>query len=58
MADLTLRELGTDPKGSALTNAEIDGNFLELQDRIAQLQQSLPAQIADGAFMAAIIYGG
>ena len=57
MTDLVLRELGEAPKGAPLTNAEIDGNFVALDASITQLAQSVPLQIADAAFMAAIIYG-
>lgn len=57
MTDLVLRELGEAPKGAPLTNAEIDGNFVALDTSITQLAQSVPLQIADTAFMAAIIYG-
>jgi len=52
--NITTRELGDSPKGVGLTNAEIDQNFLNVK---TEIEVSLPQQILDGAFMAAIIYG-
>jgi hypothetical protein len=54
MIDIVTREIGDNPKGSGLSNAEIDQNFLNLK---AEIEVSVPQQILDGAFMAAIIYG-
>lgn len=57
MTVLVLREAGPNPKGFPLTNGEVDGNFVALDQTITTLVQALPLQIADAAFMAAIIYG-
>ena len=60
MLAITTRE----SKGAALTTVELDSNFTGLaaastatDNVVTALVQSLPAQIADAAFMAAIIYG-
>lgn len=35
---LTTRETGPDAKGTPLTNAEVDNNFIQLQEKIVELQ--------------------
>lgn len=57
MATIVTRQVGATAKNALLTNAEMDQNFINLNDAVVQIEQSLPQQIADIAFMAAIIYG-
>lgn len=57
MAELTTRVLGPTPKNSPLTNAEVDQNFLNLNDQIEQTEQSIEPIASDVALVLAIALG-
>lgn len=44
MVEITTRDFGSNPKGAALTNEEVDTNFLNLQAGIEEAKADAEAQ--------------
>jgi hypothetical protein len=57
MVDLTLREQGASPKGSPLTNSEVDDNFIALNDELTRVNQSIPVIANEEALILSIALG-
>lgn len=53
MVELTTRDFGPNPKGAALTNEEVDSNFLNLNEGLDQVQQ----EASDVALVMSIALG-
>lgn len=56
-ADIVTRETGATAKGSPLTNAEVDQNFINLRDRIEVAKVEAVAQADADALALAIALG-
>jgi hypothetical protein len=56
-ASLTLRQEGSSPKGTPLTNAEVDNNFIALSDEIQQVEESIASIANAEALILAIALG-
>jgi hypothetical protein len=57
MVDLTLREEGASPKGSPLTNSEVDNNFIALNDELTRVDQSIAVIANEEALILSIALG-
>jgi len=57
MVDLTLREQGVSPKGSPLTNSEVDDNFIALNDELTRVDQSIAVIANEEALILSIALG-
>ncbi|MDB9857768.1 hypothetical protein OAC63_05210 [Amylibacter sp.] len=57
MVDLTLREEGTSPKGTPLTNSEVDNNFIALNDELTRVDQSIAVIANEEALILSIALG-
>jgi hypothetical protein len=57
MTDIVTREVGTTAKGSPLTNAEVDQNFINLNDRVEEVNQTIEPVASDIALVLAIALG-
>jgi hypothetical protein len=57
MAELTTRVLGDSPKNAPLTNAEVDQNFISLNQELLQTEQSIEPIASDVALVLAIALG-
>ena len=57
MVALTTRVLGDSPKNAPLTNVEVDQNFLSLNDKLEELDQSLLPVATDVALVLSIALG-
>lgn len=56
-ATIVTRTTGTTAKGSPLTNAEVDQNFINLRDRIEEVQSETSSQATVDALVLAIALG-
>jgi hypothetical protein len=57
MVDITTRVLGTTPKNSPLTNQEVDQNFLNLKQKVEEVDQSILPVANDVALVLSIALG-
>ena len=57
MAEIVTREVGATAKGSPLTNAEVDQNFIYLNDRVEEVNDSIEGVANDVALVLAIALG-
>lgn len=57
MAEIVTREVGATAKGSPLTNAEVDQNFINLNDRVEEVNDSIEGVANDVALVLAIALG-
>jgi len=57
MAEIVTREVGATAKGSPLTNAEVDQNFINLNDRVEEVNDSIEGVASDVALVLAIALG-
>ena len=57
MAEIVTREVGATAKGAPLTNAEVDQNFINLNDRVEQVNDSIEGVANDVALVLAIALG-
>jgi len=57
MVDLTLRQEGASPKGSPLTNKEVDDNFINLNTELAATSASIQPTAQEEALILAIALG-
>lgn len=55
--NLTLREEGTSPKGTPLTNSEVDNNFIALSDELERVDESIAVIANEEALILAIALG-
>ncbi len=55
--NLTLRVEGESPKGSPLTNSEIDNNFIALNDELQRVDESIAVIANEEALILAIALG-
>ena len=55
--ELTLRQEGDSPKGSPLTNSEVDNNFIALKDEIQRVDESIAVIANEEALILAIALG-
>ena len=56
-AQITTREIGDTAKGAPLTNAEVDQNFINLRDRVEEVNDSIEGVANDVALVLAIALG-
>jgi hypothetical protein len=56
-ASLTLRQEGSSPKGTPLTNKEVDDNFIALNDEIDRVEESIAVVSNQEALILAIALG-
>lgn len=57
MTDIVTREVGPTAKGAPLTNAEIDQNFINLNDRVEEVNSSIDGRANDVALELVIALG-
>lgn len=57
MAEIITREVGATAKGSPLTNAEVDQNFINLNEQIEEAQASIEPIANDVALVLSIALG-
>lgn len=57
MAEILTREVGATAKGSPLTNAEVDQNFINLNERVEEVNDSIEGVANDVALVLAIALG-
>lgn len=57
MAEIVTREVGATAKGSPLTNAEVDQNFINLNERVEEVNDSIEGVANDVALVLAIALG-
>lgn len=57
MVDLTLRQEGPTPKGSPLTNSEVDNNFIALNNELQRVDESIAVIANEQALILAIALG-
>lgn len=57
MAEITTRVVGPTAKGSPLTNAEVDQNFINLNEHIQDTQDSIEPIANDVALVLSIALG-
>lgn len=57
MTDIVTREVGPTAKNEPLTNAEVDQNFINLNDRVEQVDASIEGVASDVALVLAIALG-
>ncbi len=57
MAEITTREVGATAKGAPLTNAEIDANFINLNQELQQVADSIEPVANDVALVLSIALG-
>lgn len=55
--NLTLRVEGDSPKGSPLTNSEIDNNFIALETELQRVDESIAVIANEEALILAIALG-
>jgi len=56
-ASLTLRQEGSSPKGTPLTNKEVDDNFIALNADAERIEQSIPVIANEEALILSIALG-
>lgn len=56
-ATIVTREVGTTAKGSPLTNAEVDQNFINLKDRVEEAKAETLTEAEAAALALAIALG-
>jgi len=56
-ASLTLRQEGSSPKGTPLTNKEVDDNFIALNADSERIEQSIPVIANEEALILSIALG-
>lgn len=56
-ASLTLRQEGSSPKGTPLTNKEVDDNFIALNTEANRIEQSIPVIANEEALILSIALG-
>lgn len=57
MAEIVTRETGATAKGSPLTNAEVDQNFINLNERVEEVNDSIEGIANNTALVLAIALG-
>lgn len=57
MAEIVTRETGATAKGSPLTNAELDQNFINLNERVEEVNDSIEGIASNTALVLAIALG-
>lgn len=57
MAEIITREVGPTAKGSPLTNAEVDQNFINLNEQVQETQASIEPIANDVALVLSIALG-
>lgn len=57
MTDIVTREVGPTAKGTPLTNAEVDQNFINLNDRVEEVSESIESRSNAVAIEIAIALG-
>ena len=57
MAEIITREVGPTAKGSPLTNAEVDQNFINLNEAVQETRASIEPIANDVALVLAIALG-
>lgn len=56
-ASLTLRQEGSSPKGTPLTNKEVDDNFIALNADAERIEESIPVIANEEALILSIALG-